>query len=53
MYLRKRYCSVTPGSVVEIGVGSGVVLASLLAAGATTGLGVDVDPEAVRRTWTC
>lgn len=37
------------GRVLEMGVGSGVVLAALAAGGARALVGVDVDPEAVRR----
>jgi release factor glutamine methyltransferase len=38
------------GRVLEMGTGSGVVLASLAAGGARTLVGVDVEPEAVCRT---
>jgi release factor glutamine methyltransferase len=37
------------GRVLEMGTGSGVVLAALAARGASALTGVDVDPEAVRR----
>lgn len=38
------------GRVLEMGTGSGVVLAALAAGGARELVGVDVEPEAVRRT---
>ncbi|UXH76292.1 HemK2/MTQ2 family protein methyltransferase [Roseateles amylovorans] len=38
------------GRVLEIGTGSGVVLAALAAQGAREVVGVDIEPEAVRRT---
>lgn len=38
------------GRVLEMGTGSGVVLAALAARGARTLVGVDIEPEAVRRT---
>lgn len=36
-----------PSRVLEIGVGSGVVLAALLQAGAGSGMGVDIEPQAL------
>lgn len=38
------------GRVLEMGTGSGVILAALATAGARELVGVDVEPEAVRRT---
>jgi release factor glutamine methyltransferase len=50
LHLRRRFGGGPPGRVVEIGTGSGVVLTAVLAAGAAHGFGVDIEPEAVRRT---
>lgn len=50
LHLRRRCADRAPGCVVEIGTGSGVVLAMLLAAGADQALGVDIEPAAVART---
>lgn len=47
LHLRALTDTRPPGRVVEIGTGSGVVLAALLAAGAASGLGIDIEPGAV------
>lgn len=46
---RPHAASRRPARVMEMGVGSGVVLASLLQAGAQQGWGVDIEPAAVTR----
>lgn len=50
LHLRQRFATRAPGQVAEIGTGSGVLLAMLLRAGATSGFGVDVEPSGVERT---
>jgi release factor glutamine methyltransferase len=47
LQLRRRADRIQGRTVLEIGTGSGVVIASLLDLGAAQALGVDVEPEAV------
>ena len=49
-HLRQRFATRPPGRVAEIGTGSGVLLAMLLRAGASSGFGVDIEPAGVART---
>lgn len=47
----RRYVAQTrPASVLEIGTGSGVIMASLLAQGAQRALGIDIEAAAVQAT---
>lgn len=48
--LRQHAASLPMEQVVELGTGSGVVLAEMLRLGAGHALGVDIEPEAVRCT---
>lgn len=48
--LRQRAGVLAMEQVVELGIGSGVVLAEMLRLGATHALGIDIEPEAVRCT---
>ena len=47
---RRHVRQARPARVFEVGLGSGVVLAGLLQAGAERGGGVDVEPAAVDAT---
>ena len=48
--IEQRSVARLPGRAIDVGVGSGVLLAAMAAAGATELWGVDVDPSAVQLT---
>lgn len=50
LQLRQRAACIQGRDVLEIGTGSGVVMATLLALGARSAWGVDLEPEAVAST---
>lgn len=50
MYVRQQATSAPPASALELGTGSGVVLALMLALGAKRALGVDIEAAAVAAT---
>jgi release factor glutamine methyltransferase len=50
MHVRSHMAAATPANVLELGTGSGVVLALMLALGAPCALGVDIEAAAVEAT---
>ena len=50
MHVRWQAASAPPASALELGTGSGVVLALMLALGAKQALGVDIEAAAVEAT---
>lgn len=49
-YVRRQAAGAPPSNALELGTGSGVVLASMLAQGAKSALGVDIEAAAVEAT---
>ena len=50
MHIRNHASATPPASALEVGTGSGVVLALMLALGAQRAMGVDIEPTAVEAT---
>ena len=50
MHVRSQVTGAPPASALELGTGSGVVLALMLAMGAKRALGVDIEATAVEAT---